>query len=226
VDRDAFLDRIAGRLGRARVRIAPARSEAGVPDFHREVDPAANLAGEFELELTAIGGRVLRARDWGHASALLRAEIEQWKPASIITWARAEFAGCELGWLWETGLARAVGDPGLTSEADLRHALFAADMGITSVQSAVAATGTVVVTASTTRPRAVSLVPPMHVALVRHSQIVAQMGAALGVLESGPAMPSAIHFVSGPSRTSDIENDLTIGVHGPAALVAIVVEAA
>jgi L-lactate dehydrogenase complex protein LldG len=226
MDRDAFLDRIAARLGRPRLRTAPVRSEVGVPEFHTREEADVDWTAKFEVELTNIGGRALRASDWGRASELLRAEIAYWGPASIITWSRAEFAGWDLGWLWDSAGARAVGDPGLTSDAEVKSALFEADMGITTVQSAVAATGTVVLTAAATRPRAVSLVPTVHIALVRRSQIVPRMGIALAPYAVAPELPSAIHFVSGPSRTSDIENDLTIGVHGPAALVAIVVEAA
>jgi L-lactate dehydrogenase complex protein LldG len=81
-------------------------------------------------------------------------------------------------------------------------------------------TGSLVLSASTTRPRQVSLLPTVHLALVREDQLVDRMGEALSSYASG-AMPSAVHFVTGPSRTSDIENDLSIGVHGPAAVSVI-----
>ena len=80
------------------------------------------------------------------------------------------------------------------------------------------------IAASRARPRGVSLLPSLHVALVRESRIVFRLGEALAHFAAlGPfAQPSAVHFITGPSRTSDIENDLTIGVHGPAAVVALV----
>jgi len=67
----------------------------------------------------------------------------------------------------------------------------------------------------------VSLAPPTHLALARQGQLVPRLSDALSGL--GKAPPSAVHFVTGPSRTSDIENDLSIGVHGPARVFVIVV---
>jgi L-lactate dehydrogenase complex protein LldG len=226
MDREAFLDRIAGRLGRARVRAAPARAAIGVPEFHAREAPPDDLVAAFESELTAVGGRVRPARDLAHASEVLSAELDEWKPSSIVTWGRSEFSGWNLDWLWNERGARAFGDRGLSTDEELRAALFAADVGVTTCEFAIAATGSLVVTAAPTRPRAVSLVATMHVALVRASQIVPRMGIALAEYARRAAMPSALHFITGPSRTSDIENDLTIGVHGPAALLAVVVEGA
>jgi L-lactate dehydrogenase complex protein LldG len=226
MDRQAFLDRIAGRLGRTLPRQAPPRSEIGVPDFHAHAEPPADLVAQFETELTNIGGRVKRADTVAHASEVLRQELAEWKPAAIVTWARSEFASWNMGWLWDEMRARAYGDIGFASEEEFREAVFAADVGVTTVEFAVSATGSLAISAAPTRPRAVSLAPTMHVALVRKSQIVPRMGLALDGFSRKPSMPSAIHFISGPSRTSDIENDLSIGVHGPAALLAIVVEAA
>jgi L-lactate dehydrogenase complex protein LldG len=226
MDREAFFDQIALRLGRARVRAAPPRAVSGVPDFHARAEPPADLMAQFEAELTNIGGRVKRAADIAHASEVLREELVEWKPSSIVTWARAEFAAWNVDWLWKESGACAIGDRGFSSEEEFRTAIFAADMGITTVEFAVAATGSLAISAAPTRPRAISLVPTVHLALVKRSQIVARMGSVLGEHARRGAMPSAIHFISGPSRTSDIENDLTIGVHGPAALVAVVVEGA
>src|SRR5262249_47816330 len=108
------------------------------------------------------------------------------------------------------------------SAALFRRAALEADVGVTTVDFAIANTGSLVVSADRARPRGVSLLPTMHLALVRSSQLVARMGAVFASYTSRPGgPPSAVHFITGPSRTSDIENDLTIGVHGPAAVSAI-----
>jgi len=90
---------------------------------------------------------------------------------------------------------------------------------------AVANTGTLALATTAQRARSVSLLPTVHIALVRESQFVDRMGEALeGIArQTGPppATPSSVHFISGPSRSADIENDLSIGVHGPAALYVI-----
>lgn len=67
------------------------------------------------------------------------------------------------------------------------------------------------------RGRTVSLLPPVLIALLRKEQIVFDSAQLFRRLARAP-MPSQVIFKSGPSRSSDIENDLTIGVHGPGAL--------
>jgi L-lactate dehydrogenase complex protein LldG len=226
MEREAFLNRIAERLGRPRLRHAPARTLIGVPEFHRQqpfgTAHPPDLPERFAQELTRVGGEVLFARNLDGLHALLRSVLERWQPPRVIGWARAELAAFELDWLWDSPQARAFGDPGLGSEAELRRALLGADVGITGVDFAIANSGTLVVSAAAGRPRGVSLLPSLHLALVRQSQLVSRMGEALSGYEASPAgLPSAVHFITGPSRTSDIENDLTIGVHGPASVIAL-----
>ena len=76
------------------------------------------------------------------------------------------------------------------------------------------------------RHRLVSLLPPIHVAFIDGANICAALGEALAaVARKGPAgMSRAITFITGPSRTADIELTLTIGVHGPKELFVIVNE--
>jgi L-lactate dehydrogenase complex protein LldG len=105
---------------------------------------------------------------------------------------------------------------------DFRARAFKAHVGITTVDHAVVNTGTLALSAGPGRPRSVSLLPSVHLALVRESQLVDRIGIAFESYRgSGRAPSSAVYFITGPSRTSDIENDLTIGVHGPAAVSVI-----
>ncbi len=227
MDREAFLNRIAGRLGRARRHAAPARRERGVPEFHRQAPlgtgPSTSLCERFKLELENVGGEALLVDSLPEVHAALRVILSRWRAEHVVTWARSELGSFQLEWLWDTR-ARAWLDPGFDDEETLRTALLGADVGITGVDSAVAGTGTLVVSAAPTRPRSVSLLPTLHLALVKESELVARLGEALSRYSAlGQAgIPSAVHCITGPSRTSDIENDLTIGVHGPAAVTAIV----
>ena len=93
-------------------------------------------------------------------------------------------------------------------------ALFAADMGLTVVQAAIAETGMIVVASGPGRPRGHSLVPPIHLALVREQQIVADLSDYLATIE-GCQLPANITLIAGPSKTSDIEGQLARGMHGP-----------
>src|SRR5439155_26952553 len=104
--------------------------------------------------------------------------------------------------------------------------LFNYDVGITTAQAAIAETGTLVLEAETERHRLVSLLPPVHIAIVYSRDIVLTIGDALSQLRGNERkqMSRAITFITGPSRTADIELTLTVGVHGPKQLHVIVID--
>lgn len=95
-------------------------------------------------------------------------------------------------------------------------------VGITTAQAAIAETGTLVLDSSRERNRLVSLVPPVHIAIVDASSIFQSLGEALAFIHQDGNISPAVTFVTGPSRTADIELTLTIGVHGPQELYVIV----
>jgi len=96
----------------------------------------------------------------------------------------------------------------------------AADLGITGADYAVAETGSVVVLPRRGLSRLVSVLPPVHVALVRPQEVVATLDDVfllrrLEYYRNGGDMGSYLNFITGPSRTADIEQTLVVGVHGP-----------
>ena len=99
--------------------------------------------------------------------------------------------------------------------------IFRFDVGITTAQAAIAETGTLVLDSSHERHRLVSLVPPVHIAIVDASKIYGTLGEALAFINKNEISP-AVTFITGPSRTADIELTLTVGVHGPQELYVIV----
>ncbi|HKG62142.1 MAG TPA: LUD domain-containing protein [Pyrinomonadaceae bacterium] len=101
------------------------------------------------------------------------------------------------------------------------HDIFHYEVGISTAQAAIAETGTLVLDSACERHRLVSLVPPVHIAIVNASAIVETLGDALTLLQKREISP-AITFITGPSRTADIELTLAIGVHGPQELYVIV----
>ena len=103
-----------------------------------------------------------------------------------------------------------------------RSDLFAYDVGVTGAQAGIAETGTLVLDSSVERNRLVSLVPPVHIAILNASQIYPTLGETLSALQSGEEVSPAITFITGPSRTADIEFTLAIGVHGPQELYVII----
>ena len=104
------------------------------------------------------------------------------------------------------------------------HDIFRFDVGISTAQAAIAETGTLVLDSSYERHRLVSLVPPVHIAIINASSICATLSDALTLLQNEQEISPAITFITGPSRTGDIELVLTIGVHGPQHLYVIVNE--
>lgn len=102
----------------------------------------------------------------------------------------------------------------------------AADIGIVIADCAVASTGSIAVTSSPAKGRSVSLLPPALLAIVPVSRLKTRLGEGFAEFDRTPPgqLPAGIHFISGPSRSADIENDLTIGVHGPGAVFAILLD--
>lgn len=109
---------------------------------------------------------------------------------------------------------------GPANRAEIRGRLLESDMGITGVDYAVAETGSVIVLPRKGLSRLVSVVPPVHVALVRRSDVISTLDdlftlRRLEFLRNGGDMGSYLNFISGPSRTADIEQTIVVGVHGP-----------
>ena len=110
-----------------------------------------------------------------------------------------------------------------TSETDLASA----DIGITGADFAIADTGTLVLLSGPEQPRLTSLLPPVHIAILEKETIVPNIHALFARLgksyENYDKLCSCISFITGPSRTADIELNLTLGVHGPGRAIVIIV---
>jgi L-lactate dehydrogenase complex protein LldG len=103
-----------------------------------------------------------------------------------------------------------------------RDDLFACDVGVTTAQWGIAETGTLVLESARERSRLLSLVPPIHVAVLSTRCICESLGDALARVSQ--AASHAITFITGPSRTSDIELTLVVGVHGPQTVHVLLLE--
>ncbi|WP_322092750.1 LutC/YkgG family protein [Paraburkholderia bannensis] len=97
------------------------------------------------------------------------------------------------------------------------------DAGFTVARSGLAATGTLVVVPDANAPRTMSLVPPLHIALVHASTLHADLHSAVAAERWRDGMPTNLVMISGPSKTSDIQQTTAYGAHGPRALWVIVV---
>jgi len=101
-----------------------------------------------------------------------------------------------------------------------------AGLGLTDADFALADTGTLVILSRPGHPRAVSLLPPVHIAVLPVGRLVADLAHLFAVLDlkQATADSSGITFITGPSRTADIEQTLVIGAHGPARVHIILID--
>jgi L-lactate dehydrogenase complex protein LldG len=134
-------------------------------------------------------------------------------PAAVARYLRSgnlPLSGC----VWPRLADLAWGAAGLAHEA--RAARDSDAVGVTGVFAAIAETGTLMLVSGPDTPAAVSLLPETHVAIVPAARIVAHMEDAwkLARDEFGD-LPRVVNFISGPSRTADIDQRIVLGAHGP-----------
>ncbi len=201
--RDVVLGRIRDALGDAPVAKSIPR------DYEQTLPPATDIVGLFVERVSDYRATVHRS-----TPAALAATI-----AGVLgthdTRRLAVPAGVPDQWLDQTGVDRVADDPRL-SHADLDGL----DGVITGCAVAIAETGTIVLDAGPDQGRrALSLLPDLHVCVVRTDQIVGTVPEALTRLV--PTRPQT--WISGPSATSDIELQRVEGVHGPRRLDVILV---
>lgn len=223
-DRATFLSRIArarqsGDLPAALADLPPREPPAHVSD-------AAALLDSFTRELTAVGGRVSSAETPAQAVEMLLDVLSEGEGKEVLAWPVAELPIAGL----QEAVRRAgytILDPRVPADLHPRREALArleqASAGITGAWGGLADTGSLVISSGPARPRFASLLPPMHIALLSRSALYPTMAAFLTARPDAISAGSNLLFITGPSRTADIELTLTTGVHGPKALHVIVV---
>jgi len=104
---------------------------------------------------------------------------------------------------------------------EMRRHFIEADVGISGANLAIAESGTLVIVSNEGNARLVTSLPPVHIALVTAEKFVETMEQAASLIKalvlasSGLKLTSYVSFITGPSRTTDIEKELVRGVHGP-----------
>lgn len=116
------------------------------------------------------------------------------------------------------------------ARAKLRQAFIDADIGISGANIAIADSGTLVIVSNEGNGRLVTTLPPVHIALLGIEKIVPSLEDATAILQvlprsgTGQKITSYVSFVTGPSRSADIELTLTVGVHGPKELHVVLLD--
>ena len=221
-----FISQLASKLGRSTPTEPPQPVVINVPQYH--LPGPKERASIFLDNWQALGGkgRVVNSLE-DTAKCLLEwfgDHQPTWpnKPQAIVAWDMlptiAEFAFAALEWplVRYTQAAQSPRD---------RYTLVAlAELGVTGADWGIALSGTLVITSNPQRGRAISLLPPRHLAFIEASKLRDNLFEVLEELTSLGVPPSAIEMISGPSRTSDIEMDLSIGVHGPIEVYVVVID--
>ena len=233
IPKNDFLDHVRKSLGHTQ----PRESAPGHDQFAEDLADLEAKATAVRYRLEEMSGALIdrfeetaRLRNWNvfrttNAEEAIGYVVDLAGRLSVSKVARSEqpvFA--------ELALDSALRNSGVESviaahdEPSLRHHVRAqiidSEMGITGADYAVAETGSVVVLPRKGLSRLVSLVPPVHLAIVRAEDIVESLDDVflfrrLDYYRNGGDMGSYLNFISGPSRTADIEMKLVVGVHGP-----------
>jgi L-lactate dehydrogenase complex protein LldG len=211
----------------ARIRealaVVPAASHrpAALAKSVAEVLPVVGVTFAEQVALFAGNARELRA-EFKQVAGLPELVQELQRLAGEAGWRRlATHAGT-----LTDAVAPALGLPVLRVDGGVDAAeLERCDVGLTECDALVAQTGSVLVTSRSAGGRALSVLPPHHVVLARADQLVAGLPDAFAMLEAKYAAgyPSMISFITGPSRTGDIERILVLGAHGPKRLTILMV---
>lgn len=200
--------------------LAPARTSA-LPQFRPYLPPVPDdLEGRrtlFIAQLQSLRAEFLSARTVADLPQMFDGlqKSEAWEKIAAQRGRLVE-AGCsstQIPVLW-------------VDRATTPNELASCSVGITTCEAIVAQTGSILLASRTCGGRAISVLPPHHVVIAGRSQLVADLYEAYGMLFArfGQNLPSFATFVTGPSRTGDIEHVVVLGAHGPKRLTVILVE--
>lgn len=203
--REDILDRVRGRLGRTAENAGP--SKAGVDAWlgARAQGPRPAVRGNLDDVFCEKSRKMSSSVDTVGSMADVPAAVARYLTS-------AQLAPAAVCWPQLAGLPWAAAGLAVTPRGALDKDL----VGITGAFCAIAETGTLALLSGPDTPATVSLLPETHVAILRASRVVAGMEEAWKLLrdELGE-LPRAVNFISGPSRTGDIEQTIVLGAHGP-----------
>jgi len=224
LDQTGVLEDVRRALGRT-APMAPALLES----FIEPAEPGApdELIARFTAEATAVRANVQLVSDKLQIVDKIVEICTASKGQEIALSATELFAQMSLtSTLGARGFSTFV--PNGTDHEQMVARLANCGVGLTTADYAIAETGTIVLSSDEPNALLVSLLPPVHVAVLRSSQIMASLDGVISKLgreRINLAEPSrSITLITGPSRTSDVELVLSIGVHGPKELHIIILD--
>ncbi|MFX4301878.1 LutC/YkgG family protein [Alicyclobacillus tolerans] len=219
MDKNHFLENIAQRLGRSLGQPPHIRKEmAGVPEFwaERSLTPRECLEKWIE-NFTSQGGEAKRFDSKQDLTESLDCLLTELSVQSVGAWGKTAAWPIDIENILDKWKA-------LRWDETWPEKFSHVQVGITGCSWAIADTGTLVMKSGKAEGRGTHLMPQVHIVILRSRQICLRLGEVFSALQQEAMLPAAVHFISGPSRSSDIENDLSIGVHGPARVIAFILQ--
>ena len=219
--RDEILQRVRAGLGKGDAVARRAAAEATMQARERGPQPvmAKDLAERFARKALALASSVERVASTAEVPAAVARYLAEHglPPQAVATGDVAGFDWANAG----IDISQSVAPQGHF----LRGAVDADKVGISGCFCAIAETGTLLLFSGPLTPASVSLLPETHIAIVPVARIVATMEDAFALLRAEHGdLPRAVNFISGPSRTGDIEQTIVLGAHGPCRVHLLIIE--
>ncbi len=186
------------------------------------VERKSFLVDTFVNEITKVSGKAIILKSEDEMKDYVIRLVEENSAKSLAIW--------ESDFLKQINLREFLEIKGLKfASLNSKEEMAEADIGITEADFGIADTGTLVLIANEKQPRSVSLIPPIHVAILQSDVILEKMEDVFAILKNSldetgsiAKLTSCITFITGPSRTGDIELNITLGVHGPKELFVLI----
>lgn len=220
---ERFMNDIAAKLRHPRMYEKPQHPFRGAPAFWQEFEwSEQERIDQFTDNFLSVGGHVARLQSMDEAKRFIVLKAGEMSAKYVVRQDQPELDALKLeDALTDSKVSVWNSDP----EQYWRARAAEADFGIVVADHAVAYTGSVTVLSAPNKGRSVSLLPTVLIIIIPIEKLKTRLGEVLVTFDEAgrEQLPAGIHFISGPSRSSDIENDLTIGVHGPGIVYALLV---
>lgn len=218
-----FLAKIAEKLGRPTPSSISNRTAGGPPDFWKNIIiEKEELLQQFKYNAKKLTMRIEMAKNNSEMPAKLGEWLKDLEAKTAICWDLPQLKDAITESCKAAGVELILWDNRADREEMIKKCA-EADVGITWADYGVANTGSLALLSNPSQSRSVSLLPPVHIAILKAGDILPHMGDIFLKLNTAK-LPSSLTFITGPSRTSDIEMDLTLGVHGPGKVFVLILE--
>ena len=214
-DKAEFLESIRHRTRSGQYKPTHAPDVAWTPKEGepRESPPIEDPPARFLEELGTLGGHGKRVASLEEAHEYVLSLSREREAKLLVRWDAEELEAVD-GPLREAGVEVVVARGPEDSER-FKEAAARAEIGLSTAEWAIAATGSLVLTSGPGKARTVTLLPPTYVAIVAADRVLGTVSEAIQRYAEAGQVPANLVFHTGPSRSGDIEMEIFVGMHGP-----------